>query len=738
MKLLSRVALTIVAALLAVPLLAQTQIGGGACDSSSLNGTYAVSVTGRQVNSSGTFLSVLQANGTATFDGLSGVTITSTADTNQATSTALNWSGTYSVPVNCAAVVNITTGGTITLNLMLYNQGRDFLLTGNDATYSYTGSGVFPFPQPATCSTSTLNGPFTFNTTGFQITSNAVSDAADTNGTLQFDGQGNVTANTSTATSTPPISQDSLTGTYTVSSDCTGMAMLTDSNSNAYAMNFSIYSTSSANTNFYLTLASTGNALSSGAGHTAYTQATGTCSTSSLNGGYSLNVGGRGISSSGVLTGSLQSVGTVTFDGNGNATLAGTFNTNGSQNNTYSYAGTYTLSSDCSGTLTGNSVTWSLVVWNGGANFAMVAFDGKVVNTASGNNTSPPACDTPTLSGEYTFTASGFPLSGTTLIGAQDEAGIMQFDGQGNVTASYTDTQGGTTPVSYTATGTYMVASDCTASASWTDSSGNANTLNFVIEGAYGQNAEVLAFDSQYNRLGSAHSAFLNPSQSIGNVASYAINSTPPGSVFVLFGQNLAPSAGGAVSTTLPTTIFNTSVTVNGESAPLFYVNTGQIDAQVPWDIPGNTVASVIVTNGSSTSSAAALYVSGTGTPGISVYGNNRAVVVNADGNVNSATDQASVGDEVVVYFTGGGPVQAAGTLTTGAPAPSGLSPVTGQNSATVGGVAANVVYMGLTPFGIGLYQANINVPQLDPGTYPVVITIAGYSSNDPVMSVSN
>ena len=36
------------------------------------------------------------------------------------------------------------------------------------------------------------------------------------------------------------------------------------------------------------------------------------------------------------------------------------------------------------------------------------------------------------------------------------------------------------------------------------------------------------------------HAAFLNPTQSIGNVASYAINATPPGSVFVLFGGNLA------------------------------------------------------------------------------------------------------------------------------------------------------------------------------------------------------
>jgi len=77
--------------LLATPLLAQTQIGGATCSSSSLNGIYAMSMTGRQVSSSGTFMSVLQANGTATFDGLSVVNIALTENTNQAVATPLAW-----------------------------------------------------------------------------------------------------------------------------------------------------------------------------------------------------------------------------------------------------------------------------------------------------------------------------------------------------------------------------------------------------------------------------------------------------------------------------------------------------------------------------------------------------------------------------------------------------------------------------------------------------------------------
>jgi uncharacterized protein (TIGR03437 family) len=99
----------------------------------------------------------------------------------------------------------------------------------------------------------------------------------------------------------------------------------------------------------------------------------------------------------------------------------------------------------------------------------------------------------------------------------------------------------------------------------------------------------------------------------------------------------------------------------------------------------------------------------------------------------------------VVAYFTGGGPVTPFGKLVSGEPAPFGLSPVTGSSTVTVGGVNSTVDYIGLTPGGIGLYQANFVVPRIAAGTYAVVITISGQASSalggpipQPVMTVSN
>ena len=327
-------------------------------------------------------------------------------------------------------------------------------------------------------------------------------------------------------------------------------------------MTFSIYSIAAANANFYVSLqnamvgmggvfAGPSSTMMAGAGHTAYGQpatanpqvtahagsdsvSAGTCSTSDLNGVYPLTLSGRAISGAGNFTGSFQGIGTATFDGQGNVTLAGTDNTNLAQGQPFSYKGTYSVPSNCYGTLTvttTGTAAFTLVVWDSGGQFAMEGSDSTYVYSASGNNTQPAACATPTLSGEYTFTAEA-------------ETGVLQFDGQGNVTASYTDTQGGRdagpgTTASYTASGTYAVSSNCLASATLSDSSGHSNTLNFVVSGLYGQNLDLLAASSQFVRTGSAHSAYPNPSQDIGNVASYAYSATPAGSIFVMKFQRL-------------------------------------------------------------------------------------------------------------------------------------------------------------------------------------------------------
>jgi hypothetical protein len=208
----------------------------------------------------------------------------------------------------------------------------------------------------------------------------------------------------------------------------------------------------------------------------AQTISGGTCSAATLNGTYSLTLSGRGISSVGAFTGGYEAVGTSTFDGKSAVTFTGTVNTNLAAGKTFTYSGTYAFSSNCMGTITltsGSSATFTLVAWgnssNPGLDFAITGTDANYVYSGSGAGTMPSLCATATISGEYVYEASGFTLSGTAQTGALDESGVLQFDGQGNVTASYTNFSNGAT---VTASGTYTMGANCVGSATVTDSNG--------------------------------------------------------------------------------------------------------------------------------------------------------------------------------------------------------------------------------------------------------------------------
>jgi uncharacterized protein (TIGR03437 family) len=89
-----------------------------------------------------------------------------------------------------------------------------------------------------------------------------------------------------------------------------------------------------------------------------------------------------------------------------------------------------------------------------------------------------------------------------------------------------------------------------------------------------------------------------------------------------------------------------------------------------------------------------------------------------------------------VIYCTGLGAVTP--PVPAGVPAPaSPLSEATGV-SVTIGGVAANASFAGLSPGFAGLYQINAVVPSgVTPGSQvPVVLSVAGQTSPPVTMAI--
>ncbi len=716
--------------------MAQMQIGGGTCSSSSLSGVYSLTLTGRDVNASLIFAKVLDGIGTATFDGQSKVTFSLTNNTSQMAGTAATWTGSYSLQANCTGTLSLTSGDTASLSLQSFNGGKNYIVTGGDGTLVFTGSGSL-LPTAA-CNASLLNGSYTFNGSGFALNSGAVAGANNVSGTLQFDGKSVITATWYVASNGSPTVTNA-TGTFTVSGSCVGTATVSDSAGNSYALQLVV--TVGTGDDFLVTAASP-LVMFSGSGHLE--PSTAPCSAATLTGPYSLMLTGRTISSAGALTGSFQSTGTASFDGIGSVTFLLTANSTLSLGAKETLSGTYTLASNCTGTVnitTGDVASFTLIAYNAGKNYTITGGDAAYPQTGNGA-VQPSSCNASAVSGAYVFSGSGNTsgnVMGTTSITAANSiSGLLNFDGRGDVTGSLSiSTSTGST--SDTFSGQYSMTSSCVGAATVTDPSGSILTLNFVVTSANRANiaVDISSLTSIFSTT--AHSTFTFPGLSLASAASGASGYVPPGSIFALYGSAFVTGSAQATKIPLPAALLNTSVTVNGEDAPLFYVSATQINAQMPLDVqPG--IATVVVTNGTASSNSVAVTVPGTAAPGIFVqYPTNQAVVQNQDLSVNSPAAPAHVGDTVVAYFTGGGPVNASGPLVTGGASPSnGPSPIVETAQVTVGGVqSTSIPYAGLTATLVGLYQVDFVIPQVSPGDHNLVLTINGTSSAATTISIS-
>jgi uncharacterized protein (TIGR03437 family) len=200
-----------------------------------------------------------------------------------------------------------------------------------------------------------------------------------------------------------------------------------------------------------------------------------------------------------------------------------------------------------------------------------------------------------------------------------------------------------------------------------------------------------------------------------------------PGGIVSLFGSRLAVSDALATRLPLDRSLGGVSVRIGEEDAPLYFAGSGQINAQVPYSVrPGESVSVVMRANGLLT--APQTYLVAPAQPGIFLAGSGGAILDGQSRLIN-ADNPAQRGDVLQIFATGLGQTDPPAQTGEGAPSFSQvLLPVT----ATVGGVEAPVVYQGLAPGFVGLYQVNVLLPTtVTPGdSVEVVIRQNGIISN--------
>ncbi len=223
-----------------------------------------------------------------------------------------------------------------------------------------------------------------------------------------------------------------------------------------------------------------------------------------------------------------------------------------------------------------------------------------------------------------------------------------------------------------------------------------------------------------------------------------------PGSLFSIFGTQLAAAPAGADTIPLSTSLGGVTVKfVNGSAsseAPLLFLQSNQINAVVPWNlVPNGTTATVnvIVTNNGVASAPASVKV-GEFSPAVFAIGT-MAAVQNVDGSLaqpagsisGRTTHPAAIGDVVIIYATGLGPVDT--TVASGDTPPSGKTVNTLHKPfVAIGNVSAEIQFSGLSPQFVGVYQLNVVVPNVALGdTVPVELSLGGINSPKLTMAVS-
>ena len=194
------------------------------------------------------------------------------------------------------------------------------------------------------------------------------------------------------------------------------------------------------------------------------------------------------------------------------------------------------------------------------------------------------------------------------------------------------------------------------------------------------------------------------------------------------------------INNQMPTQLDGVSVTVNGNSAYVYYVNPSQVNVLTPPDAIDGPVNVVVTNNGvsSQTYRAQAQAVS----PSFFVFDGTHIAATHLNGTYigpatlyPGLTTPANPGETIVIYANGFG--QTSVPVISGAVTQSGtLSPLP---VITIGGVLANVRFAGLN-IAPGEFQFNVDMPaNVTAGDQPIIATYNGLTTQlGTVLTVAN
>ncbi|MDE3197432.1 MAG: DVUA0089 family protein, partial [Acidobacteriota bacterium] len=376
-------------------------------------------------------------------------------------------------------------------------------------------------------------------------------------------------------------------------------------------------------------------------------------------------------------------------------------------------------------------------VYRGGVSYAMSSAAVRTVNVTlivesitapahlkslgTTSKADAPTCAPTALVPTETGLASNFaqPASWPTPLAIKlvNDCGIAVVNG--NVTATFSN---GDPPLPLSATD----SSSGIYSGTWTPRRASSQVTITANAAASGYPAATALITGQVNPN---NAPVLTPGATLHVFDPLVGAALGPGNIVQIYGQYLAARTATAPSIPLPSDLGGTSVIIGGKQAPIYFVSPGQINAQVPFELaPGKKYQILISANGALTTPDSIQL--GDVSPGIAALGGGMIIAQHLDGSLVTSSSPAKPGEYVVFYMAGLGLTDT--PVASGAASPgTDLAHPVDPPSLSLNGENVPILFGGLTPGLVGLYQINFQVPGGIPdGDLPLIVTQDGVESN--------